>query len=122
MLTLTADFNAVTGGLVRGLCEDLHGGEPTPGALVLLCDGEENEALGAVQESRDGLVFATVVWDTLSPAGAFKYWASLPVLDQLNGRLLKVTGDVRPFARSDTSISARFGGIAERLIPAPVGA
>lgn len=116
MLTLIADFNAVSDGLVRGLSEDVQGGEPTPGALVLLCDGEENEAFGVVREARDGLVFASVDWETLSPEGAYQYWSALPVLD--HGRPSAVTGDVRPLAFGNPVVG-RFGGIAERLILVP---
>src|SRR5271154_3239504 len=116
MLTLVADFNAVSNGLVRGLSEDLHGGEPRLGALVLLCDGEEQEAFGVVREARDGLVFAAVDWETLSPEGAYRYWSALPVLD--HGRSSPVTGDVRP-APAKNPTAGRLAGIAERLILLP---
>lgn len=121
MLTLTVDFNALANGLVRGLLEDTGGdGELTEGTLVLLNDGEGNEALGTLREVRDGLVFTEVDWDTWSLAGAFLFWASLPLSEQAKEFALKVTGDVWPLSIGN-SLRGRFGFV-ERLAPAPVAA
>lgn len=75
MLTLTVDFNALANGCVRGLQEDVTGtGEPNNGALVLLVDGEGNEAMGTLGEIRDGLVFAAVDWRTFGPSGRIRIY------------------------------------------------
>jgi hypothetical protein len=77
MLTLIVDFNAAQDGVVRGLIEEvIDGRELTPGALVLLSDGEGNEALGVIRDVNDGLVYARVDWKTWGPEGAIRIVAS----------------------------------------------
>jgi hypothetical protein len=69
MLTATVDFNAQADGLVRGLQVDATGdGDLIPGTLVLLTDGEGNEAFGILRDVRDQLVLAEVDWETWGPA------------------------------------------------------
>lgn len=122
MFTLTVDFNtASANGLVRGLQEDVTGNDDLlEGALLLLDDGEGNEALGTLREVRDGLVFADVDWNTWSPAGAFLFSPSLPLPEQAKESALKVTGDVWPLGVGN-SFHGRFG-FAERLITVPATA
>jgi hypothetical protein len=72
MLTLIVDFNAAKDGVVRGLIEDVDGHEPVDGALILLRDGEGNEALGVIRDIADGLVHAEVDWNTWSPEGTIQ--------------------------------------------------
>jgi hypothetical protein len=70
MLTIRVDFNALDSGLVRGrVYGNVDGAELVTGRLVLLDDGEGSEALGTIEELRDGLVFAAVEWGTFGPAG-----------------------------------------------------
>jgi hypothetical protein len=124
MLTLKVDFNTTSDdGLVRGLQEDVSGNDDLlEGALVLLDDGEGNEALGTLRQVRDGLVFAEVDWDTWSPAGAFVFWASLPLPEQAKEVTVtfKVTGDVWPLSIGN-GLGGRFGFV-ERLLPNPATA
>lgn len=73
MLTLIVDFNAARDGVVQGLLEDvIDGRELTNGALVLLRDGEGNEALGVIQDVSDGLVHAAVDWGTWGREGSIQ--------------------------------------------------
>jgi hypothetical protein len=117
MLTLTVDFNVLASGLVRGLREDVTGDdELLEGALVLLDDGEGNEALGTLREVRDGLVFAEVDWNTWGPAGTIRR-VSLPLPEQGKRSAMKVTGDVQLVGAS-SNVSASFG-FAERPVCVP---
>jgi len=73
MPTLKVDFNDVLEGRVRGLSEEFEGpGEPAVEGLILLDDGEGNEALGVVRSLERGLIFAEVDWDTWGPTGHIK--------------------------------------------------
>lgn len=120
MPRLTVDFNAQDGGLVRGLREDASDGDLVEGALVLLNDGEGNEALGTLREVRDDLVLTEVDWDTWAPEGSFQYWASFPPPEHAKAGTLRVTGDVWPLSLGD-NLRGRFG-FAERLMPTPTTA
>ena len=118
MLTLTVDFNSRADGLVRGLQEDIIGNDDdlVPDALVLLNDGEGNEALGNIREVRDGLIFADVDWDTWSPEGTIQ-WLSLPVPERGKTSAIKVTGMVK-LVSEGSSVVGRIG-VAERRVPVP---
>jgi hypothetical protein len=70
MYRLTVDFNALPSGLVRGLAPD--GADLRVELLVVLVDGEGNEAIGILRELRDGLAFAEVDWETFGPEGRFQ--------------------------------------------------
>jgi hypothetical protein len=73
MLTIRVDFNALDSGLVRGRAYgNVDPAELITGRLVLLDDGEGNEALGTIEELRNGLVFAAVEWGTFRPAGKIR--------------------------------------------------
>ncbi len=117
MLTLTVDFNVLASGLVRGLQEDAAGdGELLEDALVLLGDGEGNEALGTIREIRDGLVFADVDWDTWSPEGTFQQ-LSVPLPEQGKPRTVKVIGVIR-LVSEGSNVPGRVD-FAERRVPVP---
>jgi hypothetical protein len=86
MLTLIVDFNAAQDGVVRGLREDVadsrelaEGRELVEGALVLLRDGEGNEALGLIQDASDDLVRAEVDWKTWGTEGAIRIVVDQPL-------------------------------------------
>jgi len=77
MLTLIVDFNAARDGVVRGLLEDVvDGRDLDDGTLVLLRDGEGNEALGSIQGVNDTLIHAAIRWDTWGAEGSIKVVAS----------------------------------------------
>jgi hypothetical protein len=117
MLKLTVDFNAVANGLVRGLQEDALGdGEPVEGALIVLDDGEGNEALGTVREVRDGLVFAAIDWDTFGSAGLIKPMSAEHL--QLPGQPKTTTFAISGSVWRDLVVerpSERIEGAAERV-------
>jgi len=115
MLTLRVDFNALPSGLVRGR-------QPTDsamveGSLVLLTDGEGNEALGTLRELRDGLVFAAVDWNTWSRAGTYRQ-AYLRVLGQAKQTVAQATGNVRPSSIGSSTIGRL--SFAEQRVPVGV--
>ncbi len=116
MLTLTVDFNALASGLVRGLQEDADGdGELAVGTLVLLVDGEGNEALGILRELRDALVFAAVDWETWGPEGHIR-WLSLPRPELGKQNTLKA--DVVRLGGEGSPVPMRVE-FAERRVPVP---
>jgi len=67
MIRLLVDFNDIQDGRqVRGLIEDVQGGDPRPGGAVLLLDGEQHAVWGTVKRVESGLVYADMEWSTWS--------------------------------------------------------
>jgi hypothetical protein len=115
MTGAVVDFNPIASGLVRGLQEDADD-ELVVGATVLLTDGEGNEALGTVQELRDGLVFAAVDWETFGPSGVIKPVSLRPAACPKT-TTFEVTGSVWKDLSTDRA-SERIEGAAERVFAA----